>query len=156
MIFSFLPLKNTRDYMLNPKRTQYRKYQKGRLKGVKPNTSFLEFGKYGIKSLESGRIKARTIEAVRRVMTRKFKRIGQIWIRVFPSIPITNKPAEVRMGKGKGSVSYWVCGIQKGEILYEMDGIPFQLALSGSELASHKLPLKTEFIHIEGIMGFSR
>ena len=116
---------------------------------MSPNQTDLQFGKYGVKSLECGRISARTIEAVRRVMTRKFKRAGQIWIRVFPDLPITNKPAEVRMGKGKGSVSYWVCSIQSGQILYEMDGIPFQLAKTGSQLAYQKLPLKTEFISLK-------
>lgn len=132
--------------MYNPKRLKFRKYQKGRTRGVKGNQIKLQFGKYGLKSLECGRISARTIEAARRVMTRKFKRVGQIWIRVFPDLPITNKPAEVRMGKGKGSVSYWVCSIQSGQILYEMDGIPLSLAKAGSQLALHKLPLKTEFL----------
>ena len=135
--------------MLSPKRTKFRKYQKGRTKGIKSNQTDLQFGKYGIKSLQSGRISARTIEAVRRVMTRKYKRAGQIWIRVFPDLPITNKPAEVRMGKGKGSVSYWVCSVQSGQILYEMDGIPYQLAKTGFILAYQKLSLKTEFICIK-------
>lgn len=132
--------------MYNPKRTKFRKYQKGRTRGTKGNQTFLQFGKYGLKSLECGRVSARTIEAVRRVMTRKFKRAGQIWIRVFPDLAVTNKPAEVRMGKGKGSVSYWVCSVQSGQILYEMDGIPPLLAKAGSQLAYHKLPLKTEFL----------
>ena len=135
--------------MLSPKRTKFRKYQKGRTQGIKGNQTNLQFGKYGLKSLESGRISARTIEAVRRVMTRKFKRAGQIWIRVFPDLPITNKPVEVRMGKGKGSVSYWVCSIQSGQILYEMDGIPLPLAKTGCKLAYQKLPLKTEFISLK-------
>ena len=134
--------------MLSPKRTKFRKYQKGRTKGIKSNQTDLQFGKYGLKTLQSGRISARTIEAVRRVMTRKFKRAGQIWIRVFPDLPITNKPAEVRMGKGKGSVSYWVCSVQSGQILYEMDGIPYQLAKTGFTLAYQKLPLKTEFVSV--------
>ena len=132
--------------MLSPKRTKFRKYQKGRTKGIKGNQTDLQFGKYGLKSLESGRISARTIESVRRVMTRKFKRQGQIWIRVFPDLAITNKPAEVRMGKGKGSVSYWVCSVQSGQILYEMDGIDLELAKTGSYLAHQKLPLQTELI----------
>ena len=132
--------------MLSQKRKKFRKYEKGRTKGIKGNQTSLQFGKYGLKSLESGRVSARTIEAVRRVMTRKFKRVGQIWIRVFPDLPITNKPAEVRMGKGKGSVSYWVCSVQSGQILYEMDGIPLTLAKTGSALAYQKLPLKTEFL----------
>ena len=132
--------------MYSPKRTKFRKYQKGSAKGIKGNQTYLQFGKYGLKSLEPGRISARTIEAVRRVMTRKFKRQGQIWIRVFPDLAITNKPAEVRMGKGKGSVSYWVSEVQSGQVLYEMDGIPLELAKSGSHLAYQKLPLKTEFL----------
>ena len=135
--------------MLSPKRTKFRKYQKGRTRGIKPNQTDLQFGKYGIKSLQFGRISARTIEAVRRVMTRKFKRYGQIWIRVFPDLPITNKPAEVRMGKGKGSVSYWVCSVQSGQILYEMDGVSSQLAKTGFRLCYQKLPLKTEFVSLK-------
>ena len=132
--------------MLSPKRTKFRKYQKGRTKGIKGNQTDLQFGKYGLKSLESGRISARTIESVRRVMTRKFKRQGQIWIRVFPDLPITNKPAEVRMGKGKGSVSYWVCSVQSGQILDAMAGSDLELAKTGSYLAHQKLPLQTELI----------
>lgn len=132
--------------MLNPKRTKFRKYQKGRCKGIKPNTTVLYFGKYGLKSLNSGRITAKTIEAVRRVMTRKFKRSGQIWIRIFPDIPVTLKPAEVRMGKGKGSPSFWISRIQSGQILFEMDGIPLQLAKQAAILAAYKLPVKTKFV----------
>ena len=132
--------------MLSPKRTKYRKYRKGRITGIKPNINTLEFGKYGLKSLETGRIPAKTLEAVRRVLTRKFKRTGKIWIRIFPDIPITAKPAEVRMGKGKGSLSFWVCKIQAGQILFEMDGISFQLAQQAALLAYYKLPIKTKFI----------
>jgi large subunit ribosomal protein L16 len=133
--------------MLSPKRTKFRKYQKLKIKGIKSNTTSLKFGKYGLKSLETARIPARTLEAVRRVMTRKFKRTGQIWIRVFPDIPVTVKPAEVRMGKGKGSPSFWVCRIKAGEILFEMDRIPLQLAKQAAKLAYHKLSFKTKFIH---------
>lgn len=132
--------------MLCPKRTKFRKYQKGRIKGIKPNTTQLVFGKYGIKSLETGLIPSRTLEAVRRVLTRKFKRTGQIWIRIFPDIAVSSKPAEVRMGKGKGAPSYWVCRIQKGQLLFEMDGIPVQLARQAADLAYYKLPFKTKFI----------
>lgn len=132
--------------MLIPKRTKYRKYQKGAIGGIKPNTTLLKFGKYGLKSLEAARIPARTIEAVRRVMTRKFKRSGQIWIRIFPDIPVTSKPAEVRMGKGKGSTSYWVCRVKRGQILFEMDKIPYQLAKQAALLAFQKLPIKAKFI----------
>ena len=132
--------------MLNPKRTKFRKYQKGRVKGVKPNTTQLKFGQYGLKALETGRISAKTLEAVRRVLTRKFKRTGQIWIRIFPDIAVSSKPAEVRMGKGKGSPSYWICRIQRGQILFEMDGISSQLAQQAALLAYYKLPIKTKFI----------
>lgn len=132
--------------MLSPKRTKFRKYQKGTIGGIKSNITKLEFGKYGVKALQQGRISARTIEAVRRVMTRKFKRAGQIWIRLFPDISITEKPLEVRMGKGKGAPSFWVCRVQPGQILFEMDGISFTLAKQAAILADHKLPIKTKFI----------
>lgn len=132
--------------MLQPKRTKYRKFQKGRVKGILSNTVHLEFGQFGLKALEPGRIAAKTLEAVRRIMTRKFKRMGQIWIRVFPDISITSKPAEVRMGKGKGSPSFWVCRVKKGQILFEIDGVSPQLAKQASRLAYYKLPLKTKFI----------
>lgn len=132
--------------MLSPKRTKFRKYQKGTIGGIKSNTTKLEFGKYGVKALEQGRITARTIEAVRRVMTRKFKRSGQIWIRIFPDIPVTEKPLEVRMGKGKGAPSFWICRIQPGQILFEMDGISLTLAKQAALLADHKLPLKSKLV----------
>ena len=135
--------------MLQPKRTKFRKYQKGKIKGIKSNTTELKFGHYGLKALETGRINARTLEAVRRVLTRKFKRTGQIWIRIFPDISVSSKPAEVRMGKGKGSPEYWVCRIQKGQILFEMDGISYQLAQQAALLAYYKLPLKTKFISLK-------
>ena len=132
--------------MLLPKRTKFRKYQKGRIRGVKPNTTQLRFGRYGLKALDTGRIPARTLEAVRRVLTRKFKRTGQIWIRIFPDIPVSSKPAEVRMGKGKGSPSFWVARVQRGQILFEMDGISPQLAKQAANLAYYKLPIKTKFV----------
>jgi large subunit ribosomal protein L16 len=135
--------------MLSPKRTKFRKYQKGTIGGIKSNITKLEFGKYGVKALQEGRISARTIEAVRRVMTRKFKRAGQIWIRLFPDISITEKPLEVRMGKGKGAPSFWVCRVQPGQILFEMDGISFTLAKQAAILADHKLPIKTKFIRYD-------
>ena len=106
--------------MLQPKRTKYRKFQKGRVKGILSNTTQLEFGQFGLKALESGRLPARTLEAVRRIITRKFKRMGQIWIRVFPDISVSSKPAEVRMGKGKGSPNFWVCRVKKGQILLRL------------------------------------
>lgn len=132
--------------MLQPKRTKFRKFQKGKIQGILSNTTHLEFGQFGLKSLESGRIPAKTLEAVRRIITRKFKRQGQIWIRVFPDIAISSKPAEVRMGKGKGAPSFWVCRVKQGQILFEMDGISPQLAKQAASLAYYKLPLKTKFI----------
>ena len=132
--------------MLSPKRTKFRKYQKGTIGGIKSNTTKLEFGQYGVKALEQGRITARTIEAVRRVMTRKFKRSGQIWIRIFPDITVTEKLLEVRMGKGKGAPSFWICRIKPGQILFEMDGISLTLAKQAALLADHKLPLRSKLV----------
>lgn len=131
--------------MLSPKRTKYRKQQKGKLGNIRPNTTRLQFGKYGVKSLASGRIKAKTIEAVRRVITRKLKRGGQVWIRVYPDIAVTAKPLEVRMGKGKGAASYWICRVKAGQILYEIDGVSLSLAKQAALLAYYKLPIKTTF-----------
>jgi large subunit ribosomal protein L16 len=130
--------------MLQPKRTKFRKYQKGRIGGVKSHA--LHFGAYGIQCLVAFRLHASIIEAVRRVMTRKLKRQGQIWVRVFPDIPVSKKPAEVRMGKGKGATAYWVCRIQKGQVLFELDGVPKALAQQAARLAGQKLPFATTFI----------
>ena len=135
--------------MLSPRRTKFRKYQKGGKKGFQSNITELQFGQYGLKALQDGQIHAKTIEAVRRVMTRKFKRTGRIWIRMFPDIGVTSKSAQVRMGKGKGSPSHWICRIQPGQILYEMDGVSFSLAKQAAELAYHKLPFKTSFLSID-------
>lgn len=132
--------------MLQPKRTKFRKFQKGKFPTSASNTTQLIFGQYGIKALESGKIPAKTLEAVRRVFTRKFKRMGQIWIRIFPDLAVSQKPAEVRMGKGKGSPAFWVCKIKRGQILFEMDGIPSQLALQAAQVAYYKLPVKTQFL----------
>lgn len=132
--------------MQNPKKTKYRKYQKGSLGGLRSNTSVLCFGKFGLKSLETSRLSARNIEAIRRVITRKFRRTGQVWCRIFPDIPVTAKPSEVRMGKGKGSPSYWISRIEAGQILFEMDGIPLGLAQGAAEIASQKLPFQIEFV----------
>ena len=129
-----------------PKSTKYRKYQKGRCGGIQPNCTKLQFGKYGLKALDAKRISAQTIEAVRRVITRQFKRNGVLWIRVFPHIPVSSKPAEMRMGKGKGNPSSWVVRVQPGEILYEMDGVSLQLAQQAAHLAHYKLPIKTAFV----------
>jgi len=132
--------------MLQPKRTKFRKYQKGRNHGKVSNQMMLSFGKFGLKSQESGRLTARVLEAARRAMTRKLKRHGQIWIRVFPSLPVTEKPAEVRMGKGKGNTAYWVCRIRAGQILFELDGMTLEMAKQATFLASQKIPFATEFI----------
>lgn len=132
--------------MLSPKRTKFRKYQKGNIKRIQSNNIPLRFGKYGLKSLESGKISASTIEAVRRTITRKLKRSGKIWIKIFPDIPVTQKPLEVRMGKGKGAPSFWICRIKAGQILFEIDGISLQLAKQAFKLADSKLPIKTQFI----------
>lgn len=132
--------------MLQPKSTKFRKFQKSRVRGVQSNTDHLKFGQFGIKTTAAARIPARTIEAVRRVITRKFKRLGVVWIRVFPDIAISEKPAEVRMGKGKGAPQYWVCRVKRGAILFEFDGISPQLAKQAARLADSKLPVKTRFI----------
>lgn len=132
--------------MLHPKRTKYRKFQKGTFPGISGNQTALEFGEYGLKALEAGRIPSKTLEAIRRVFTRKFKRSGQIWIRVFPDKAVSTKPAEVRMGKGKGTPSFWVCKVNRGQILFEIDGISRSLAFQAAKLAYYKLPVKTKFI----------
>ncbi len=132
--------------MLLPKRTKFRKMQKGRNRGLAIAGSKVSFGTYGLKSVGRGRMTSRQIEAARRAMTRHVKRQGKIWIRVFPDKPITQKPLEVRQGKGKGSVEYWVCQIQPGRMLYEMEGVPEELAREAFELAAAKLPFKTTFV----------
>lgn len=132
--------------MLQPKRTKFRKVQKGRNRGLSQRGSKVSFGEFGLKSIGRGRITARQIEAARRAMTRHVKRGGKIWIRVFPDKPITNKPLEVRMGKGKGAVEYWVAQIQPGKVLYEMEGVSEELAREAFALAAAKLPVKTTFV----------
>ena len=131
--------------MLQPKRTKFRKMFKGRNRGLATGPE-VSFGEFGLKAVGRGRLTARQIEAARRAMTRHIKRQGQIWIRVFPDKPITSKPLEVRMGKGKGNVEYWVCQIQPGKVLYEMDGVSEELAREAFALAASKLPLKTTFV----------
>ena len=131
--------------MYPPKRTKYRKQQKGRAQLVESNQSKLSFGRYGIRALESGRLRLNTIEAVRRVVTRKLKRSGQVWIRVYPDISVSAKPLEVRMGKGKGTPSYWICRIKAGQLLYEFDGVSLTLAKQASLLAGSKLPFAIRF-----------
>ncbi len=132
--------------MLQPKRTKFRKVQKGRNRGVAVAGAKVSFGEFGLKATERGRITARQIEAARRAMTRHIKRGGKIWIRIFPDKPITKKPIEVRMGKGKGNVEYWVAQIQPGRMLYEMEGVSEELAREAFELAAAKLPVKTTFV----------
>ncbi len=131
--------------MLQPKRMKFRKMFKGRNRGLANGTE-VSFGEFGLKAVGRGRLTARQIEAARRAMTRHIKRQGQIWIRVFPDKPITSKPREVRMGKGKGNVEYWVAQIQPGKVLYEMDGVTEELAREAFALAAAKLPLKTTFV----------
>lgn len=132
--------------MLSPKKVKFRKQQKGRMKGKAERGSKLNFGDYGLQALECGYISSRQIEAARVAMTRKVKRGGKMWIRIFPDKPVTKKPAEVRMGKGKGSPEGWVAVIRPGRILYEMEGVPRELAQEALLLASHKLPIKTKFV----------
>lgn len=132
--------------MLQPKKTKYRKQQKGRVKGLAYRGSSLAFGSFGIKSLEPCRINARQIEAARVAITRHMKREGNVWIRIFPDVPITSKPAEVRMGKGKGALDHWVAKIKPGRILFEIDGISMDVAKEAMRLGTQKLPVKCAFV----------
>ena len=132
--------------MLQPKRTKFRKQMKSRNRGLAHRGSDVSFGEFGLKATERGRLTARQIEAARRAMTRHIKRGGKIWIRVFPDKPITKKPLEVRQGKGKGNVEYWVCLIQPGRVLYEMEGVTEEVAREAFRLAAAKLPFPTTFV----------
>jgi large subunit ribosomal protein L16 len=132
--------------MLQPKRTKYRKMMKGRNRGQSVRGNVMDFGEYGLKAIGRGRITARQIESARRAMTRHIKRGGQVWIRIFPDKPITTKPLEVRQGKGKGNVEYWVAQIQPGRVLFEMEGVSERLASEAFLLAAAKLPLATIFV----------
>ena len=132
--------------MLQPKRTKFRKQQKGRNRGLAQRGNTVAFGEFGLKALDRGRITARQIEAARRAMTRHVKRGGKIWIRVFPDVPVTKKPLEVRQGKGKGNVEYWVAKIQPGSVLYEMEGVNEDVAREAFRLAAAKLPVATAFV----------
>jgi len=132
--------------MLQPKRTKFRKQQKGKIKGNETRGTKLDFGSFAIKSLDPGFITSRQIEAARVAMTRFMKREGKVWIRIFPDKPITKKPAEVRMGKGKGSPEYWVAVIRPGRIMFECDGVPLEVARQALSLAAQKLPVKTRFV----------
>jgi large subunit ribosomal protein L16 len=132
--------------MLQPKRTKFRKAFKGRIRGVATSGNELSFGQFGLKALEPERVSARQIEAARRAMTRHMKRLGRVWIRVFPDVPVSKKPTEVRMGKGKGAPELWVCRVKPGRVMFELDGVPVQLAKEALALAAAKLPIKTRFI----------
>ena len=132
--------------MLQPKKTKFRKAHKGRVKGVATSATTLNFGTFGLKSLQAERITARQIEAARRALTRHMKRQGRVWIRIFPDVPVTAKPIEVRMGKGKGSVDRWVAKVKPGRIMFEVDGVSESIAKEGLRLAAMKLPVKCRFV----------
>jgi large subunit ribosomal protein L16 len=132
--------------MLQPKKTKHRKQQKGKIKGNAQRGHQVAFGSFAIKSLDEGFITSRQIEAARIAVTRYMKREGKVWIRIFPDKPMTSKPAEVRMGKGKGAVDHWVASIRPGRVLFEADGVPFEVAKEAMRLAAQKLPLKTRFV----------
>ena len=132
--------------MLQPKRTKFRKAHKGRIHGNAKGGTNLDFGQYGLKAQEPERVTARQIEAARRAITREMKRAGRVWIRVFPDVPVSKKPAEVRQGKGKGSVEYWAARVKPGRILFELDGVPGPLAAEAFERAAMKLPIKTKVV----------
>jgi large subunit ribosomal protein L16 len=132
--------------MLQPKRTKFRKMQKGRMKGMAQRGKDIAFGSFGLKTMEEGWITSRQIEAARIAVTRYMKRDGQVWIRIFPDKPVTSKPAEVRMGKGKGAPSHWVAVVRPGRIMFESDGVPLEVAQESMRLAAQKLPVKCKFI----------
>jgi large subunit ribosomal protein L16 len=132
--------------MMQPKRTKFRKAFKGRMGGLAKGGSDLNFGAFGMKAMEPGRVTARQIEAARRAITRHLKRVGRVWIRIFPDVPVSKKPAEVRMGKGKGSVELWVCRVQPGRIMFEIDGVPENLAAEAITRGAAKLPIGTRFV----------
>ena len=137
--------------MMQPSRTKYRKAFKGRIHGVAKGGFALNFGSYGLKALTPERVTARQIEAARRALTRFMKRQGRVWIRIFPDVPVSKKPAEVRQGKGKGTPEYWVCRIKPGRILFEVDGVPAAMAAEAFELAAAKLPIKTKMVSRIGV-----
>ncbi len=132
--------------MLSPKRTKFRKAHKGRIHGDAQRGNRLTFGAYGLKAVTPDRITARQIEAARRAITRHMKRAGRVWIRIFPDVPVSSKPAEVRQGKGKGSPEYWAARVKPGRIMFEVDGVPREVAHRAFELAAAKLPIKTRFV----------
>jgi len=132
--------------MLQPKRTKFRKQHKGRIHGNATSGTELNFGSFGLKAVEPERVTARQIEAARRALTRHMKRAGRVWIRIFPDIPVSKKPTEVRMGSGKGSTEYWACRVKPGRVMFEVDGVPRATAEEAFRLASAKLPIKTRFV----------
>jgi large subunit ribosomal protein L16 len=132
--------------MLSPKRTKYRKAHKGRIHGLAKGGTSLNFGSFGMKAVEPGRVTARQIEAARRAITRHIRRIGRVWIRIFPDVPVSKKPAEVRMGSGKGAPEFWAARVKPGRVLFELDGVSVQVAREALELAAAKLPIKTRFV----------
>ena len=132
--------------MLQPKRTKHRKLHKGRIRGEAKGGSDMNFGTFGLKAIEPERITARQIEAARRAMTRHMKRQGRVWIRIFPDTPVTSKPVEVRMGKGKGSIDFWACKVKPGRVMFEIDGVSEAVAREALRLAAMKLPIKTRTI----------
>jgi large subunit ribosomal protein L16 len=132
--------------MLSPKRTKFRKAHKGRIHGVAKGGTSLNFGQYGLKALEPERVTARQIESARRAITRAMKRAGRVWIRIFPDVPVSRKPAEVRMGSGKGSPEFWVCRVKPGRVMFEVDGVSAELAREALTLGAAKLPIKTKVV----------
>lgn len=132
--------------MLSPKRTKYRKQHKGRIHGASKGATGLDFGAFGLKAMQPERLTARQIEAARRAMTRHMRRTGRVWIRLFPDVPVSTKPAEVRMGGGKGAPEYWVCRVKPGRILFELDGVTRKVAKEALALAAAKLPIRTRFV----------
>jgi large subunit ribosomal protein L16 len=132
--------------MLSPKRTKFRKAHKGRIHGLAKGGTALNFGQFGLKALEPERVTARQIEAARRAITRAMKRAGRVWIRIFPDVPVSQKPAEVRMGSGKGAPEFWVARVKPGRIMFEIDGVPAEIAQAALTLGAAKLPIKTKFI----------
>ena len=139
--------------MLQPKRTKYRKAFKGRISGAAKGGFNLDFGAYGLKAMEPDRLTARQIEAARRAITRHMKRAGRVWIRVFPDVPVSKKPAEVRMGPGKGAPEFWAARVKPGRVLFELDGVPVTVAKEALALAAAKLPIKTRFVARVGVEG---
>src|SRR5882762_7527471 len=139
--------------MLSPARTKFRKQFKGRINGAAKAGTSLNFGQFGLKALEPERITAREIEAARRAITRHMKRAGRVWIRIFPDVPVSKKPAEVRMGSGKGAPEFWAARVKPGRVLFELDGVSVQIAREALELAAAKLPIKTRFVARVGVEG---